>query len=176
MTGVRDQARPTRRRVIRDAGVGVLGITAVGALVACGADDDTGTPAAPGGTDDAATDPAGPTTEPGTESTEPSAGATEAPADSLAALDDIPVGGAIPATSADGAEVILARPSDTEVVGFSAICTHQGCTVAPADDSIQCPCHGSVYDLLTGENVSGPAPSPLESFSVRVEGGAVVEG
>lgn len=174
MTTTRDRALLTRRRIIRGAGAGILGVTAVGTLVACGGEDDPETSTAPDATGDAAE----PTTEPAPEPTgEATSDAPAAPpAESLAALDDIPVGGAIAATAAGGAEIILARPSDAEVVGFSAICTHQGCTVAPADDEIQCPCHGSVFDILTGENVSGPAPSPLESFAVRVEGDAVVEG
>jgi cytochrome b6-f complex iron-sulfur subunit len=173
VTTTRDRASLTRRRVIRDAGVGVLGITAVGTLVACGSEDDPETSPAPDATDGTAA----PTTQPAPEPTdEATSGApAEPPAEALAALDDIPVGGAIAATASDGAEIILARPADAEVVGFSAICTHQGCTVAPADEEIRCPCHGSAFDILTGENLSGPAPSPLESFAVRVEGDAVVE-
>ena len=48
-----------------------------------------------------------------------------------------------------------------------------GCTVAPGDKQLDCPCHQSVYDL-TGKNISGPAPSPLAPFPVKVVDGAVV--
>ena len=88
----------------------------------------------------------------------------------------MPVGGAVSATSSDGKPVIVARPAAGTVVAFSAICTHQGCTVAPQGKILQCPCHGSTYDLATGKNTGGPAPSPLSRISVKVEAGQVVEG
>lgn len=93
----------------------------------------------------------------------------------LVALGDVPVGGAVSATSADGAPVIIAQPVAGEVVGFSAVCTHLGCTVQPSDDELLCPCHGSVFDAITGRNIDGPAPRPLDEFAVRVEGDQVVE-
>ena len=44
---------------------------------------------------------------------------------------------------------------------FTAICTHQGCTVnAVADNVISCPCHGSQYDA-SGRIRKGPAPKNL---------------
>ena len=76
---------------------------------------------------------------------------------SLAKVADIPVGGALSAKDADGKQILLTQPTAGTIVALSAICTHQGCTVAPDGDQLDCPCHGSVYDL-TGGNVSGPAP------------------
>jgi cytochrome b6-f complex iron-sulfur subunit len=93
----------------------------------------------------------------------------------LAKVSDVPVGGAVPATGADGKPVIVSQPAAGKVVAFSAICTHKGCTVAPAGKILQCPCHGSTYDLATGKNTGGPAPSPLARIPVKVEGGKVVE-
>ena len=72
----------------------------------------------------------------------------------LVALDDVPVGGAVSATAADGSPVIIAQPTAGEVVGFSAVCTHLGCTVRPDDDRLVCPCHGSEFETLTGRNVA----------------------
>ena len=101
---------------------------------------------------------------------------TSTPKDgSLAQLADIPVGGAVSATGPDGKPVIVAQPTAGKVVAFSAICTHQGCTVAPQGSVIRCPCHGSTYDLATGDNTGGPAPSPLAAIPVTVRDGAVVE-
>jgi cytochrome b6-f complex iron-sulfur subunit len=59
-------------------------------------------------------------------------------------------------------------------VAFSAICTHQGCTVAPAGRQFRCPCHGSVYDAATGKVIDGPAPAPLAAVPVKVDGADVV--
>ncbi len=74
-----------------------------------------------------------------------------------------------------GKPVIVAQPSKGEVVAFSAVCTHMGCTVAPQGKILKCPCHGSTYDLATGENTGGPAPRPLTAIRVTVSGGEVVE-
>jgi cytochrome b6-f complex iron-sulfur subunit len=141
--------RLTRRNVLV-AGAG----TAVGAslLAACGGDGGGSTSTA-GSSTDAGGKPGGP----------------------LAKVADIPVGGAVSATGSDGKPVIVSQPSDGEVVAFSAICTHQGCTVAPADTILKCPCHGSTYDLATGDNTGGPAPRPLTEIPVKVKGGEVVE-
>ena len=85
------------------------------------------------------------------------------------------MGGAISAKDADGNPLILVQPEEGTIVALSAVCTHQQCTVAPDEDELVCPCHGSVYDL-TGANVSGPAPSPLPEVDVHVSNGAVLAG
>ena len=92
----------------------------------------------------------------------------------LAQLSAIPVGGAISAKGANGAPLIIARPSSDTVAAFSAICTHQGCTVAPAGQQLDCPCHGSVYNATTGAVISGPAPSPLPRVQVSLSGDNVL--
>jgi cytochrome b6-f complex iron-sulfur subunit len=92
----------------------------------------------------------------------------------LAQLSAIPVGGAVSATGPDGASLIIARPSSDTVAAFSAICTHQRCTVQPAGDRLDCPCHGSVYNASTGAVISGPAPRPLPSVRVTLSGDDVL--
>ena len=42
--------------------------------------------------------------------------------------------------AADGSPAIVARPTATTAVAFSAICTHEGCTVNPAGSELDCPC------------------------------------
>lgn len=94
----------------------------------------------------------------------------------LATLSDIPVGSAVSANDADGKPILIARPKATTAVAFSAICTHMGCTVAPQGDKLVCPCHQSMFEADTGQVLSGPAPSPLHPFPVRVKGGKVLPG
>jgi Rieske Fe-S protein len=72
------------------------------------------------------------------------------------------------------AGITTAQPGAGEAVAFSAICTPQGCIVAPQGDEIACPCHGSVYESPTGKNVGGPAPRPLAKVEVRVVDAQVV--
>jgi Rieske Fe-S protein len=61
-------------------------------------------------------------------------------------------------------------------VAFSAICTHQGCTVQAAGKELRCPCHGSVFDAFTGQVQQGPAQAPLNKVNVSVSGQDVVAG
>ena len=107
---------------------------------------------------------------------EPSAGGQEAagePGMPLVPLSEVPVGSAVSVDGPDG-PLLVAQPSEGEAAAFSAICTHQGCTVVPDGEQLRCPCHGSVYEAATGENISGPAPRPLAEVPVQVTGGQVV--
>jgi Rieske Fe-S protein len=89
-------------------------------------------------------------------------------------LTDVRIGAAIEATLAGGAPVIVARPSERQVVCFSAICTHAGCVVQPSGTTLNCPCHGSQFDALTGKVLQGPASRPLPKVGVTVRNGEVV--
>jgi len=93
----------------------------------------------------------------------------------LAAVSAVPVGNALSVTY-QGKPALVSQPTAGKIVAFSAICTHQGCTVAPAGTQFHCPCHGSVYDAATGAVITGPAPSPLPAIAVHVDGGNVVAG
>lgn len=94
----------------------------------------------------------------------------------LAKLADIAVGGAVSASLSDGSPIIVSRPTAASAACFSAKCTHMGCTVKPQGTLLQCPCHGSQYNLSTGAVLRGPAPSPLPRVPVHVTGGEVVTG
>jgi len=64
---------------------------------------------------------------------------------------------------------------DGSYSAFDAVCTHLGCTVRfePENRRIHCPCHGGVYDMNTGEVVSGPPPRALKSYHVEAADGNV---
>ncbi len=96
--------------------------------------------------------------------------------DSLVGVSAVPVGGSVNTTDSHGKPVIVSQPTKGIFKAFSAICTHKGCTVAPAGTRLKCPCHGSVYDAFTGKNLSGPAPSPLPEITVKETDGQVVPG
>ena len=70
--------------------------------------------------------------------------------------------------------VILLRTSAGEFKAFSATCTHLDCTVQYRKDMgvIWCACHNGRYDL-TGRNIAGPPPRPLEEYRVIVQGDEV---
>ena len=66
---------------------------------------------------------------------------------------------------------ILVRTDAGELKAFSATCTHLDCIVQYRPDMhrVWCACHNGVYDL-SGKNVSGPPPRPLEAYDVHVRG------
>ncbi|WP_349902782.1 Rieske (2Fe-2S) protein [Parafrigoribacterium humi] len=136
----------SRRAALSLGGATVLGVTTVG-LAAC----STGA----GGGNAAANGPEFPKNT------------------TVASLSDIPVGGTLSAT-VEGKPLLLAQPTEGKVVCFSAICTHQGCTVDAAAKDFECPCHGSTYAAATGAVTNGPAVHPLAKVKVTVSGGSVV--
>ena len=74
-----------------------------------------------------------------------------------------------------GKPAVLVHLDDGDFVAYSAVCTHQGCTVAYQGGELACPCHGSVFDPADGAAVvTGPATRPLPEIPVKVQGGEVV--
>ena len=49
-------------------------------------------------------------------------------------------------------------------------CVHLGCTVPwnATQKKFMCPCHASVYEI-TGQNIAGPAPRPLDMMEIIVQ-------
>jgi Rieske Fe-S protein len=70
---------------------------------------------------------------------------------------------------------IMIRTESGELKAFSASCTHLDCIVQydPASKAIICACHNGKYDL-TGKNIAGPPPRPLDAFTVNVKGDDVI--
>jgi len=71
-------------------------------------------------------------------------------------------------------KLVVTQPEKDDYRAFSASCTHGGCTVQEVDDVIRCLCHGSEFDISTGEVVTGPAQEPLEGFTVTIDGGDII--
>src|SRR5688572_4743539 len=63
---------------------------------------------------------------------------------------------------------------------FDDTCTHMACSLAEGDleeTTVICPCHGSEFDVRSGEVLQGPAREPVGTYETRVEGGNLeVEG
>jgi thiosulfate dehydrogenase [quinone] large subunit len=93
-------------------------------------------------------------------------------------LSKLPVGKTLNFVhSTKGTPAVLFR-TKTGVFAYSAICTHQGCTVAykPASKHLVCPCHGATFDPANGAAVvSGPTHTPLSPIKVAISGAWVVE-
>jgi Rieske Fe-S protein len=134
----------SRRGVL--LGAGALGAGA--ALTACGGKSEA---------------PAAPTSQ--AESAAPSAGAS---AGQEVKVADVPVGGGLVLKDA---KVVVTQPQAGQFHAFSAVCTHKGCTVATvANGEIDCPCHGSRFNVTDGAVIKGPAAQPLPAKTVTVAG------
>jgi Rieske Fe-S protein len=149
----------TRRGVV--AAAGGVGLGAV--LTACGSDSKS---------NDASKSTSPPAQAPTTGAATTSAPATTAAGGGggtpLGKTSDIPVGGG--KVFADQ-KVVVTQPTAGQFKGFSAVCTHQGCTVGGVSGgTINCPCHGSKFHVADGSVANGPAAAPLPSKQVTVSG------
>ncbi len=136
------------RRVVL-AGVGVASVAVLGGCATYGA--SSGNAGSGGGSDDA-----------GDTGDDPSE--SSAPLQTSA----IPVGGGV---VLDDRNVVVTQPKAGEFKAFTAVCTHQGCTVADVKGgTINCPCHGSKFSAADGSVVNGPAARPLKSVAITVTG------
>jgi ubiquinol-cytochrome c reductase iron-sulfur subunit len=107
---------------------------------------------------------------------------------------DLEVGGSLTVfpegsagSSVDQTMLIRPGPTDTDIVtmpgretwgpkgylAYSKLCTHAGCPVGLYEEALQkllCPCHQSLFDVLTGANpVFGPAPRPLPQLPLTID-------
>ncbi|MFI2433976.1 Rieske (2Fe-2S) protein [Streptomyces sp. NPDC018693] len=93
------------------------------------------------------------------------------PGQELARTADIPVGGG---TVFKEEKVVVTQPTEGDFKAFSAVCTHQGCTVGSvADGTINCPCHLSRFRIDDGSVAGGPARRPLPAEQITVEGDSI---
>lgn len=56
---------------------------------------------------------------------------------------------------------------------FDDTCTHRACSLAKGKldgSTVTCPCHGSQFNVMTGEVLRGPAQRAVRSRLVQVEG------
>jgi Rieske Fe-S protein len=94
----------------------------------------------------------------------------------IAAVDEIPVGGAqtfrYPENSTPR---LLIRTGERNFVAYDQACTHLMCPVVPAvaDNRLHCPCHNGWFDLETGQPLAGPPRRALPRVNVEVRGDTV---
>ena len=72
-----------------------------------------------------------------------------------------------------GGEDVAVANVDGTFHAFGDTCTHAACSLAEGDlddTTVTCICHGSEFDVTTGEVLAGPATESVPTFEVRVDG------
>jgi 3-phenylpropionate/trans-cinnamate dioxygenase ferredoxin component len=92
------------------------------------------------------------------------------------ALDDLTPGTATRLVI-DGIPVAVVRIDD-DVYAIGDVCSHANVSLSEGEvwcdeREIECPKHGSTFDLRTGEPLTLPATQPVPAFRTVVEGGKV---
>ena len=95
---------------------------------------------------------------------------------SIARADDVPVGGfKFFNYPSQNDPCVLVRLAQNDWVAFEQKCTHLSCPVIPQPQQGRffCPCHEGVFDIATGEPISGPPRRPLVRITVTARTGQV---
>jgi nitrite reductase/ring-hydroxylating ferredoxin subunit len=75
----------------------------------------------------------------------------------------------------DDVRIVVARTEDG-FVAFEDRCTHRGASLADGVmicGTVQCPWHGSQFDVRTGAVKAGPAEQAIETYGIEQVGGSV---
>ena len=93
----------------------------------------------------------------------------------IGSLAEVPEG-ELRAFDLDGERACIAHVGPA-VYAIGDECTHQGCSLAEDGeitsdgDGVECSCHGSIFDVHTGEPIQGPATDPVPTYVVQVVDG-----
>lgn len=98
------------------------------------------------------------------------------PEDWTAVLDEIELSEGEPRrVKANGVKVMLLRRAG-QVYAIAEVCSHLGGPLAEGEvrgDTIQCPWHGSRFNVRNGEVIDGPATHPQPCLETRVRDGRI---
>ncbi len=71
-----------------------------------------------------------------------------------------------------GNQRILVVNLNGEFYAIGDVCMHAGCSLSEGSldgENVICPCHGSTYNVKTGNIVRGPTTKPEPTFAVKTE-------
>jgi 3-phenylpropionate/trans-cinnamate dioxygenase ferredoxin subunit len=96
----------------------------------------------------------------------------------VAKTSDIPEGEAR-RVIADRIEIALVNLGNGQFVAVDDICSHAEASLSEGEvdvdeETIECPRHGSIFDVRTGRPRSLPATLPIATFPVKVEGDTIL--
>ena len=90
----------------------------------------------------------------------------------VASVDEIPVE-SLKAVRVDDTEICLAHAEDGNFYAINDVCTHENFLLSVGelfDLQVECPQHGSRFNLVTGKVTGLPAVIPAKTYPVSVEG------
>ena len=73
--------------------------------------------------------------------------------------------------------VVAVFLTEGEVYAVDDRCSHAEASLSEGeafDREVECPLHGAIFDLATGEALTFPATRPVETYPTRVEQGEVL--
>ena len=71
------------------------------------------------------------------------------------------------------AKTLVLVKIEGDYLAFDSLCTHAECPLAGGyldGTTVTCYCHGAQFDISSGEVLSPPATSPLQTYKVKLEG------
>jgi 3-phenylpropionate/trans-cinnamate dioxygenase ferredoxin subunit len=87
-------------------------------------------------------------------------------------VEDLPVD-AMKKVVVDGEEICLAHAEDGDFYAITDVCTHEEYSLSEGELwglDVECPAHGSRFNLCTGQVTGLPAVIPAKAYPVSVEG------
>ena len=84
--------------------------------------------------------------------------------------------GEMMAVEKDDTSLLVANIDGSYYV-ISDICTHAHCKLSEGTltgESVQCMCHGSVFNVKTGAVEKGPAKDPVAVYNTKVDGDKIL--
>lgn len=90
----------------------------------------------------------------------------------VAALDNVKPGELL-GVEVGGLPICLARLDNGEVYAIGNICSHEQIELSDGDlqgIEVECPAHGSRFDVITGAADGFPAEDPVATYPVTIDG------
>jgi 3-phenylpropionate/trans-cinnamate dioxygenase ferredoxin component len=88
----------------------------------------------------------------------------------LASIDDVKPNSMMRVTISD--QKILLANVNGNYYAIGDVCMHRGCKLSEGElegETVICPCHGSTYDLKTGNFLKGPTKKGEPTYNLKIE-------
>ena len=75
-----------------------------------------------------------------------------------------------------GGEEVLIANLNGKFYAVSDVCTHAEASLSDGTlegNCVECPLHGSIFDITSGEEIEGPTNGPLKCYELRLNGGNI---